>query len=89
MDYSLLQKSYDIFKVGCTYEVIQAFNDYRNISYSVGDKFIFIGSNFVPYESGLSLFLDKNGCEWHLMLCIRPEFQQEVAHNLDKYFRRL
>ena len=89
MDYSLLQSEYDIFKAGCTYEVIKTFRDYRNMPFSIGDHFIFIGSNFVPYESGLSLFLDKNGCEWQLMLCVRPEFQQEIAHNLDKYFRKL
>ncbi|GAB2529928.1 DUF3601 domain-containing protein [Microbulbifer agarilyticus] len=86
---SYLQPEYDILKKGCSYEVIKAFRDYRSMPYDVGDRMTFIGFNFVPYESGLSLFFDKNGVERQLMLCVRPEFQQKIANNLIEYFKAL
>ncbi|TLU61637.1 DUF3601 domain-containing protein [Thalassotalea litorea] len=89
MERSYLQPEYDILKKGRSYEVIKAFRDFKNMPYEVGDRLKFIGFEFVPYESGLSLFFDKNGVERQLMLCVRPEFQQQIAHNLIEYFQVL
>ncbi len=89
MDRSLLNKQYDIFNEGCTYEVIEPFCDYAGIPYESGDCLTFIGSNFVPYVSGLSLFFDKKDSEIQIRLCVDPEFQQEIAHNLENYFCKL
>ena len=45
----------------------------------------FIGSNFVPYDDGLSLFLVYKGKEKQIRLQIRPEEQQEIVQNLLQY----
>ncbi|HGS4754464.1 TPA: DUF3601 domain-containing protein [Vibrio cholerae] len=89
MDRDYLQSEYGVLKAGQCYKVVRSFKDYRNINYERGDVMRFLGSNFVPYESGLSLFFDKNGSERQIMLCVRPEFQMEIAHHLDSYFCKL
>ena len=89
MDRSLLVKKYEIFEEGMSYEVIQSFCDYKNVTYELGDSLLFIGSNYVPYDSGLSLFFEKDGSEIQIMLRIDSHFQEEIALNLEDYFRAL
>ncbi|WP_064669307.1 DUF3601 domain-containing protein [Vibrio nigripulchritudo] len=86
MDLSYLQKEYGALKAPNEYRIIKQFKDYCGITYEIGTKLKFIGSNFVPYENGLSLFFDNNGVEQQIMLCVSSEFQQSIAHNLEEYF---
>ena len=85
MDRSLLNKEYRHLKAGEKYLVVKSFRDYDNYSYEEGNVIEFIGSNFVPYEDGLSLFFVYQGREKQIRLQVRPEEQQEIAQNINKY----
>lgn len=85
MDRSLLNKEYRHLKAGEEYLVVKSFRDYDNYSYEEGNVVEFIGSNFVPYDDGLSLFFVYQGREKQIRLQVRPEEQQEIAHNINKY----
>ncbi|MEZ9525689.1 DUF3601 domain-containing protein, partial [Enterovibrio norvegicus] len=89
MDRGYLQENYQIFEAGCSYRVLNGFSDYRRMRYKKGDELTFIGSNFVPYEDGLSLFFSFKGNERQIMLCVREGFQINIAHNLSSYFERV
>ena len=85
MDKSLLDKKYDHLQSGGKYTIVKSFKDYDNYSYEEGNEIEFIGSNFVPYEDGLSLFVKYKQREKQIRLQLRPEAQQEIAHNLKEY----
>lgn len=48
---------YKHLRVGGTYLVSKAFRDFDRVERSVGDGFLYLGYNFVPYESGLTLYV--------------------------------
>lgn len=85
MHRSYLNKEYDYLKSGEKYSIAKTFRDYDNYPYEEGNIIEFIGSNFVPYEDGLSLFCIYKGREKQIRLLVRPEAQQEIADNLQQY----
>lgn len=85
MDRSYLNKEYNHLKAGKRYSIVKSFSDYDNYLYEEGNVIEFIGSNFVPYEDGLSLFCIYKDREQQITLQVRPEAQQEIAHNLQQY----
>ena len=85
MDKSLLQKEYGHLMSGKKYAISKSFRDYDNYPYEEGNVIEFIGSNFVPYEDGLSLFCIYKDREKQIRLQVRPEAQEEIAHNLKEY----
>lgn len=85
MDRSYLSKEYNHLKSGMKYRILKSFTDYDGIVYESGEVVEFIGSNFVPYEDGLSLFFVCKGKEKQIRLQIRPEEQQEIVQNLLQY----
>ncbi|MDO8329119.1 MAG: DUF3601 domain-containing protein [Fluviicoccus sp.] len=82
---NILDKSYRHLKEGFTYRVAKEFRDYDHNLQSLGITLVFIGSNFVPYEDGLSLFVSINGIEQQIRLQCRPEEQKEIIENLEQY----
>jgi len=84
-----LTKEYGYLKAGSTYKVIKSFFDYDNNLYEIGDTFTFNKCHFVPYENGLSLFCTYKGREKQIRLQVRPEAQQEIAHNLEEYVLKI
>ncbi len=86
MDTSYLQDEYGILKSNNSYKIIKAFTDFSDVHYNVGEELTFIGSNFSPYEDGLSLFFTQDDKEFQIMLCVRPDYQKEISNNLDSYF---
>ncbi len=85
MDKSHLDKKYNHLKSGKKYTIVKSFKDYDNYPYEEGNEIEFIGSNFVPYEDGLSLFVKYEQREKQIRLQLRSEEQQEIAHNLQEY----
>jgi Domain of unknown function (DUF3601) len=74
---------------GQRYTVIQAFRDYDGDDHPVGETWIFLGHNFLPYDDGLSLFVSKSGDdEWHIRMQWRPEEQGPIIDAFDRYVRR-
>ncbi|MCB0035594.1 MAG: DUF3601 domain-containing protein [Anaerolineales bacterium] len=75
-------------KTGFTYEVIQAFTDYDGREHPVGEEWLFIGSNFLPYEDGVSLFVSYEGQGRYIRLQHRPETQGAILDHLEAYIQR-
>lgn len=72
-------------KKGETYRVVKEFADYDKIIHRVGKTWIFEGTNFVPYHSGLSLFIIENGQNMMYRFQAEPEQQQEILSNFMDY----
>jgi Domain of unknown function (DUF3601). len=85
LDRKHLDKKYSHLIAGRKYTISKSFRDYDNYPYEQGNVIEFIGSNFVPYEDGLSLFCIYKDREKQIRLQIRPEEQEEIAHNIQDY----
>lgn len=70
---------------GHTYQVITTFKDYDGGIHPVGERWRFVGKNFLPYDDGLSLLLDKNGQSVSLRLQWRAEAQGQIIDNFSDY----
>ena len=76
------------FRVGRSYEVVQAFTDFDGDVHPPGETWTFLGHNFVPYEDGLCLFVSLDGeREWNLRMCWRPGDQGPVIDRFKDYVR--
>jgi hypothetical protein len=64
--------------VGRDYRVITAFVDYDGVRHAVGDQWRYLGKNFVPYDDGLTLFIERDGKPSSIRLQWRPETQGEL-----------
>lgn len=80
-----LEKQFGHLCRGERYVVQRAFADYDRITHPVGEVWEFIGSNFVPYHAGLSLFAMINGKEEQVRLQWSPEEQATVIEALGEY----
>jgi hypothetical protein len=63
---------------GRTYRVVVAFEDYDRQVHQVGESWRFLRKNFVPYDDGLTLFVEKAGSEISIRLQWRPETQGSI-----------
>jgi hypothetical protein len=45
---------------GQTYTVITAFQDYDGMLHPAGERWRYVGRNFLPYEDGLTLFTETS-----------------------------
>jgi hypothetical protein len=69
-----------------TYRVIKQFTDYDGKLHPIGEEWVFRGHNFVPYEDGLSMFVETHpGQFFQIRLQWRPESQERIAANLSEY----
>lgn len=80
-----LDKQFRHLSQGEWYAVQREFSDYDGVTHPVGEVWEFIGSNFVPYHDGLSLFARINGEEQQVRLQWSPEEQATVIEGLDEY----
>ena len=70
---------------GQTYVVVKAFEDYDSIPHPVGESWRFISKNFLPYDDGLSLFVERDGRETPFRLQWREEAQGEIISQFSDY----
>jgi len=74
------------FELGRRYRVKTAFDDFDRDRHPVGESWIFLGSNYVPYHAGMSLFVSLDGeREWLIRLQWYKEEQADVLGALDHY----
>jgi hypothetical protein len=74
------------FEIGRRYRVTTPFTDFDRDTHPEGESWIFLGSNFVPYDDGMSLYVSLDGeREWVIRLQWRAEEQQEVLDQLGQY----
>lgn len=73
---------------GYAYTVIQEFTDYDGYVHKVGEQWTFLGSSFLPYESGLSLFVSLDGSnEWQIRMQDVPEQQGSIVQHLEIFIQ--
>lgn len=63
---------------GQRYRVIASFRDFDGDEHPEGEVWVFLKSSFLPYDDGLSLFIEREGREEQIRLQWRPEAQEEV-----------
>ncbi|MES2957696.1 MAG: DUF3601 domain-containing protein [Pseudomonadota bacterium] len=68
-----------------TYRVVTAFVDYDDVSHGVGDRWRFLRKAFLPYEDGLSLFVDVDGQEVHIRMQCRDDAQGPIVNAFSNY----
>jgi hypothetical protein len=79
------EPQYQFLQTGKKYQVIQEFIDYDKDIHQVGEEWVFAGYNFLPYDDGLSLFVENGAGEWHVRMQLRDNQQNEIDLNLGKY----
>ncbi len=83
---SRLDQSHLFLKAGQRYRVLRAFTDYDGDVHPPGEEWTFLGTSFLPYDDGLSLFVSLDGRqEWQIRMQMRPEAQGEVLDRLGSF----
>ena len=71
---------------GRRYTVVQAFTDFDRDEHKVGETWTFVGSAFLPYDDGLSLFVETDtGSTRQIRMQWRPEQQGPIINRLNDY----
>ena len=70
---------------GRTYRVIKTFTDYDGIVHPVGESWRFVKKSFLPYEDGLSLFVERNKQNVQFRLQWRAESQGQIIENFSDF----
>jgi len=70
------------------YRVIKEFKDYDKEVHPAGETWIYIGTAFLPYEDGLSLFVKKDDVQIMYRLQWRKEEQADIIDNFKDYVER-
>ena len=70
---------------GQTYFVVKGFQDYDGMIHPVGEQWRFVEKNFLPYEDGLSLFVERNGQKTQIRLQWRDEAQARIIDEFCDY----
>jgi hypothetical protein len=76
-------------KKGETYKVIKPFIDFDKVTHKVGETWVFDKITYLPYHSGLSLFVIENSVnkQYHFQDIV--EEQEELLSNFIKYIEKL
>ena len=65
--------------------VVQAFADFDRDHHPVGETWTYIGSAFLPYDDGLSLFVETDAGTRHIRMQWREDQQGPIIDRLDQY----
>lgn len=69
------------------YLVVQTFRDFDGGLHEPGESWTFIGSSFLPYDDGLSLFAVIDGQRRQVRMQWRDEQQGPIIDNLKDYLQ--
>lgn len=75
--------------VGKTYRVITAFEDYDGLPHSVGEVWRFVSHSFLPYDDGLTFYVERDGRAATFRLQWRAETQGHIVSEFSKYVEEL
>jgi hypothetical protein len=79
-------QKFNSLEVGKRYRVCATFVDFDGDAHAPGEEWIFLGSTFLPYEDGLSLFVSLDGSrEWQIRMQWRPESQGAILDGFADY----
>lgn len=71
--------------IGQEYKVVKAFVDFDGIIHAVGETWTYVGTNFLPYDDGLTLHVLSNGNAVVYRLQWRKEEQADIIENFTNY----
>ena len=71
--------------IGQSYRVIKTFIDYDGIVHPVGESWRFVKKSFLPYEDGLSLFVESSQQNVSFRLQWRAESQSQIINNFSDF----
>jgi len=74
---------------GTRYRLIGEFVDYDGVPHAVGETWRFLGKSFLPYEDGLTLFVERDGKQVSLRLQWRPETQADIIDHFSDLVEQL
>ncbi len=73
-------------EAGKRYRVIKPFRDFDGQEHPVGEEWTYVGTAFLPYDDGRSIFVSLDGeKEWHIRMQDRPEEQGPILDRLHEY----
>jgi len=75
MNNTCQNKSFGVLHPGVRYRVKKEFYDYNGERYQVDEEMVFIDHNFIPYESGLSLFSEHITESFRSCFAVRRAFK--------------
>ena len=75
--------------VGKTYRVIRAFEDYDGLPHSVGETWRFVSHSFLPYDDGLTLYVERDGRAAPFRLQWRTETQGHIISEFSSFVEEL
>ncbi|MFT3724065.1 MAG: DUF3601 domain-containing protein [Hyphomonadaceae bacterium] len=71
---------------GTRYRVRQEFKDFDREVHPVGETWWYVGTAFLPYDDGRSIFVSLDGeREWHIRMQDREEEQRAILDKLWEY----
>ena len=70
---------------GRVYKVIKPFKDYDGIVHPIGEQWVFLEKNFLPYEDGLTLHVDRDGQRMFIRLQWREESQAGIINDFSDF----
>ena len=74
-------------KPGNDYVVGRSFTDFDRGKHPVGERWTFLGSSFLPYDDGLSLFTLIDGNRHQIRMQWRDEEQGPIIDRLQDYLQ--
>ena len=74
---------------GRTYIVVKAFEDYYGIPHPVGERWRFVSKDFLPYEDGLTLYVENKGKTIPFRLQWRAETQGQIIDEFSDFVEEI
>src|SRR5258708_7618401 len=74
---------------GHVYRIIKDFKDYDGTLHPIGEVWQFLEKNFLPYEDGLSLFVERDGKKISFRLQWREESQASIIDNFSDFAQEI
>ena len=74
---------------GQRYRVVMAFVDFDRDEHKVGETWTYVGSAFLPYDDGLSLFVETDAGTRHIRMQWREEEQGPIIDRLQDYVQEV
>ncbi len=69
--------------------MVAAFVDYDGIPHPIGESWRFLAKNFLPYDDGLTLYVERDGREVPFRLQWRAETQGNIVDSFSDLVEEL
>jgi len=83
----IMRTSFMHLRSGARYRVVAPFRDFDGEVHQPGMEWTFEGHSFLPYDDGLSLFVEQDGRTRQIRLRWLPGDQAEIIDNLSAYLQ--